>query len=528
MLWIALHFPNLALDSLVRGHGEQLLANMPLAITDGPAQRPTLFALNAAARDAGLRLGMPLAAARAVCDEQIGHLTALPRVIEKEQDALFRLSVWLAQFTPSVSLTDDGIVLEVSSSLMLFGGIGQIVNEIRRGVREQGFQGLVGVAPAPLAATLLARATQYHPGTRMCREPTELARRLAEIPLALFGWSHAVVQTLATLGLTRLQDLQALPRRGLTQRFGKSVMDDLDRALGLKGDPREFIKLPERFAVSEEFMFDVHDSAGLLPVAARMFAEMEGFLRARGAATTSIVVQLQHGRHAKTTITLGTREPARQASHWLALLREKFGNTSLTAAVVEMAVAADTILPYLPPSASLSSLLDNKSGSRREGATTLLDRIAIRLGDAAVKRIAVNDDHRPEYACSTTQVHTNNQDNKAKQHTRGVRGASGLRGAGDIRSQRDMQPTSAQKPKPATRPAWLLREPRALTTMNETPQYHGSLKILAGPERIETGWWDGKPVARDYFVAENPQHEVCWIYRDYRAGQKWYLHGLFA
>jgi protein ImuB len=52
-----------------------------------------------------------------------------------------------------------------------------------------------------------------------------------------------------------------------------------------------------------------------------------------------------------------------------------------------------------------------------------------------------------------------------------------------------------------------------------------------GPERIESGWWDGRDIKRDYFVARTPLGETVWIYRDHRYGAddgEWFLHGLFA
>ena len=52
-----------------------------------------------------------------------------------------------------------------------------------------------------------------------------------------------------------------------------------------------------------------------------------------------------------------------------------------------------------------------------------------------------------------------------------------------------------------------------------------------GPERIESGWWDGADVRRDYFVADTPDGATAWIYRDHRYGVddgEWFLHGLFA
>jgi hypothetical protein len=36
---------------------------------------------------------------------------------------------------------------------------------------------------------------------------------------------------------------------------------------------------------------------------------------------------------------------------------------------------------------------------------------------------------------------------------------------------------------------------------------------LCGPERIETGWWDGDPVARDYFIAVDAEGALLWVFR---------------
>lgn len=513
MFWIALHFPQLAIDCVSRGHGETLLSSLPLVIHAGPAQRPTLYALNSAAREAGLKPGMALAAARGVC----GTLTALPRTLDKEESALRRLAIQLAQFTPSVTVdqASHGIVLEVSTTMTLFGGITQLIGEVRRTVRTQGFQALVGIAPTPMAAQLLARLTQYQPSTRMCRDVSQLSERLADVPLALFNWPHETINTLATLGLTRIKDLYQLPRHGLQQRFGDTVLNDLDRARGLAGDPRQYIVLPENFTSEREFLFEIHEIERLMPFAEAMFVEMEGFLRARGAATQTAVVTLKHGRNATTQITLGAREPARHASHWLRLLREKFARADLAATVVEMSIQADQFCPYL---AETNNLLRNSLANKQESVSNLMDRLAARLGEKAVYQVEVNNDHRPEFAW------------RKRIDTNPVAAASGQirqRQSRHYSSAATSSATAARRATVGRRPSWILREPRALVG-SDVPQYHGPLTLLTGPERIETGWWDGKPVARDYFVAQNPQQEVCWIYRDYRFGRQWYLHGLFA
>jgi protein ImuB len=46
-------------------------------------------------------------------------------------------------------------------------------------------------------------------------------------------------------------------------------------------------------------------------------------------------------------------------------------------------------------------------------------------------------------------------------------------------------------------------------------------------ERIESGWWDGRDVRRDYCVVVGSAGEKLWFYRDC-VTQEWYLHGIFG
>ena len=78
------------------------------------------------------------------------------------------------------------------------------------------------------------------------------------------------------------------------------------------------------------------------------------------------------------------------------------------------------------------------------------------------------------------------------------------------------------------RPLWLLHRPRPLAEIGERPHHEGPLELLAGPERIESGWWDGDDAARDYFVARACNESLVWIFRDRRGEGGWYLHGVFA
>ena len=80
----------------------------------------------------------------------------------------------------------------------------------------------------------------------------------------------------------------------------------------------------------------------------------------------------------------------------------------------------------------------------------------------------------------------------------------------------------------ADRPLWLLPEPIALSLQGRQPWLDGPLDLGAGCERIETGWWDGLEVARDYYVATTETGERLWVYRDMYGDRGWYLQGVFG
>ena len=84
---------------------------------------------------------------------------------------------------------------------------------------------------------------------------------------------------------------------------------------------------------------------------------------------------------------------------------------------------------------------------------------------------------------------------------------------------------------PATpRPLWLLALPEPLAERDGRPRHRGELRLESGPERIESGWWEGPEVQRDYYVARTPRGARLWIYRE-RAGaaaRHWFLHGVFG
>lgn len=489
MLWVALELPSLPLQIAERAG----VCASPLVISQGPPQRPRVACANEAARQAGIREGQAVAAAKAL----VGALRVLPRDAKAERDSLEGLAAWAGQFTPIVSIDGEGIALEVEACLRLFDGHARLTVAIKRGVRELGLHATLGVAPTPLAARLFARAEARGLPVRSCVALASLRERLADLPLFLLDWPEKTLARLADLGVLRLRDMFDLPAEGVARRFGPGIVASLDRLVGRAADPREAYAPPPRFRSRLELPAEAEGVEALLFPLRRLLSEFEGAMRARGAGVQHLGLVLEHGRKARTRVALDFASPEREADFILAIAREKLGRLTLCAPTLALDLRAEALLPYVPREATWLP------GAREQvlDRERLLERLAARLGGDRVFGIAIADDHRPE------KDWKKNGDRPRFRHG----GKGGL------------SPILA-----GPRPTWLLHCPQRLLTQEGNPSCQGALVLLAGPERIEAGWWDGADVSRDYYVAANPRGETFWIYREHRGAQAWYIHGVFA
>jgi protein ImuB len=477
--WISLYLPNLPLEALTRS----LATPEPQAV----AELHRVVACDGKARARGVRPGIAASAARALADD----LVVRPRDPAEETEALLGLAGWAAQFTPSVALElPDALVLEVSGSLKLFGGLDRIRASLREGCARMGFTALVACAPTVRGAAWLARA-----GVERCVErPDALEPALAALPLRIAVREADTLQALHAIGVRTVGELAALPRDGLARRFGQRLLDDLDRAHGRLADPRAFYVPPAQFHARLELPAEVTQAESLLFAARRLFVQLEGFLAARAGGVRRLDLRLFHREATATVVPIGLVAPSRDANHFTLLVRERLGTVTLTEPVRALALAAEGIVPL---TGEPLALFAGESG-RPEDWQRLIERLRARLGSSAVHGVAVAEEHRPECASQVREPAL------AQEKVKREAGKIGLR------------------------PFWLLAAPRPIEEIGAVPHCGGPLKLLAGPERIESGWWDGGEVARDYFVAQTADRALVWIFRARGTGGGWFLHGLFA
>lgn len=390
------------------------------------------------------------------------------------------LACWAGRFTPRASLADGALLLEIGGCLRLFGGLDILREQVTQGLAEQDIAARIAVAATPQAALWLAEGG---------------GNDLDALTITDLTWPSGVTEKLTRFGLRRLGELRRLTFSALARRIGKPAATLIARAYGEAPDPRLDFIFPLRFDESIELPAAVENAPALLFAARRLTTALAGWLNVRQGALRECRLDLVH-RQGATPLPLRFAEATRDGGRFERVLRERLERLQLTAPVERLRLVVDSVDSL--PGAS-GGLFDE--GGTRESMAALVERLRARLGEERVFGIAPMAEHRPE--CATRQAPVGNS-----------------------------VPAAATPP----RPFWLLAQPESLAEIAGRPHRRGPLRLLAGPERIESGWWqEGEmsdegvgDVRRDYFIALTQDQRWAWVFRELKAPGGWYLHGWFA
>ncbi|SDR62995.1 protein ImuB [Paraburkholderia tuberum] len=456
-------------------------------------EKERVIAADASARAAGVCIGM----------RRGGVLTLAPATQMQERDgaaevnAVREVATGLLNLSPQVVIAEESTVLvDVSASLRLFGGIRSLRRMARRVAEAIGVTATISVAPTGQAAWLLAR---YRGGASLSHD--SLGRALASLPVSLPAPARRHLDWLTGIGCETVGQLMRLPRAGLKKRCGTALLDLLDRASGDAPEVYEWFETPPTFQARLELPDRIEHAEACLFAARRLVVQLTGWLSQKQLAVTRIVLLLEHerGRDAiePTAIEVSLAEPTWREDHLVRLLKERLTRVELAAAVIALQLVVQEVREA---EAASDSLFPDPGGTASDHAR-LLELLVARLGAENVLRPAPVADHRPEVAARWVSV-----TDKTKYVA------------------------------PATdtpRPTWLLDAPIKLLMRGERPFYGSPLRTVSSGERVEAGWFQGEPVTRDYFVAEADDHICYWIFRE-RIGAvdddepRWYLHGFFG
>ncbi|HLY05021.1 MAG TPA: DNA polymerase Y family protein [Rhizomicrobium sp.] len=511
---LALWFPRLATDRLKRcTRGPYSLRASPdaaplvIAARLGNALRIT--ACDAKASHLGLRVGMPLADARAM----------LPRLDVMQEDAaadrrlLESIAEWSLHYTPLAALDcPDGLLLDVTGATHLFGGERALLDRACTSLKRQGFAVQGAVAGSAAAARALARCRD-----RAIVPPGEEARAMTPLPVEALALDPAVTHAFRHAGLKTIGQVATRKRSELTARFGAGMVYALDIALGFSEKPIS-PRLPLPDYMAERIFAEPLTAQDAIVETLRGLAQALGTLlseRGEGARRLEAVFFRADGKVRR--IAVETAAPTRDAEVIARLFRERLD------------ALADPLDPgfgfdLIRLSTDRAERCDAKTGAadahEEKEIAFLVDRLAARFGSHRVLVFRPNDTHIPEAAAVAVPAQSAGESKPAWKAIR-------------------------DKDEAPRRPLRLFAKPEPIHAIAEVPEappvrfrwrrvWH-EVVLAEGPERIAMEWWrDQEPRAtRDYFRVEDAGGRRFWLYRDglyntETAQSHWFMHGLFA
>ena len=406
---------------------------------------------------------------------------------------------WRAlRFTPRVAALEEAVLLEASASERLWGGRKRLLRQLL----------VTGEAltPAPWAAgrtSLVALAL-----LRLKQQGEAVPEHVPDdLPLATLSAARESLPTLERIGCRSWGELRALPRGGVSRRFGAALLHALDAAYGDEPETYPWLTLPDEFDLKHELMALATSAPELMWTAQRLLSQLQLWLQARNRGVLALELEWTldlkrlNGKPLPPTekLEVRTAQPTQDMTHLRRLVSEHLSRTALAAPANHLRLRSIETVPW---GGHTTSLLpeDIKKG---EPLHQFIERLSVRLGEDCVQVPQMHEDHRPERMQAWVAA-------RATPHP---------------------SPLPAGE-RESLYPTWLLPRPIELEVRRNQPHYQGPLQRTARLYRVETGWWEeGGPALRDYFIARSPQAGLVWIFRERpaRGGQaRWFLQGVYA
>ncbi len=532
-----------------------------------------VVACSQAAYRAGVRPGMPIAEATALLPVMAnGSGTSQPSAGEEkpaipnsylarhqsmlDREVLRGLASDCEQFSPHVgfepsewreALSTHGspasIYLDITNLGEHFGGDIELARCVARFLEHRGYRVRIGVADTLGAAWAAAHfgstwATPLGPCHAPDAEPNRwsrssywviessmLAAALRPLPIEALRLDAAMVSSLHKLGVFQIHQLTALPRAGLAARYGRPLLDRWDQAFGKCPELLELHRPAPVFQTRHDLEHPTRRMATIRVILERLVHELCTALTRAGqgvleleccfacerpsayAARRSVTTENAMRRFRVTLV-----RPTASVDHLAELLWMQVERLALPGAVESMALRA-AVTRRLDTHQQPLAFEGNRPSTQK--LARLVDRIGSRLGKDGIVRPCLRADRQPE---------------RAYEYVPAVARQAGCRRGRTRKNSRDHFVV------PAPRPLFL-RSPPALVSVEAVPadgppgQFHfaGACYHVVrhwGPERIETGWWRGGSIRRDYFRVETDAGDHFWLFRQLGNGQ-WFLHGTF-
>ena len=465
--------------------------------------------------------------------------------IECVRDNFFRTGTTVTDQQP------QSLLLDITRTVPLFGSEQQFARQVIFDFQRWGYHVRLAIAATPGTAWALAHFSlpQQPPGTgswftsftgdqNTCRNDDSQAwilpsqhtsDGLGELPPAALRLPLKTLQRLQQAGIQQIATLYQLPRAGLLSRLGETLIKRLDQALGQREEFIDIYRPPTAFVVNQWLEHPTNSQQRIQWLLADLLKSLTQSLLHHQQGILQLECHLQCVSKKQLQTTIDLFQASTDPEHLSSLLKMQWSHKFLSSPIQEIKLIAVRTAPLESYQQSLLNHLETKSSlsasdlpaplqqtsSRR--LAHLIDRLSRRLGADRVVQAHLQADSQPERAYyNTSWITHRTQQKKPSAASRST----------------DHSPITT-----VTRPLQLLTPAPRLTvtavasngppTRFQYRQHSYHVEQTWGPERIETGWWRGPVVRRDYYRVQTTTGHRFWLFRELQQNN-WYLHGHFS
>jgi len=365
-MFTCLLVPDFPVQAVLRCEAEDIrekLHRSPVAVLDGPANLPKVFALNDPARKLGITSGMTK-----LHVETCGGVLLRTRSTELEDSAQAALLECASRFSPRVESTGPGtIILDLVGTQRLFGSPEKATCKMSVSARKAGLHVRVGIAANPDAAMYVASGFN---GITIVPAGEE-AKTLAPLAVGLLPATPEVFEILEGWGIHTFQDLAALPTVALVERLGQSGLHLQKLAQGRTNRPLQPVEPLPEFVESYEFEDAVETLESLAFVLNRVLHEICDRLNEQSLCTNELrltldleVRQIRNGKDGEQYKREWKLPVATQNKEMLlTLLRLDLERQTFAAPIKRLTIEAVPVKPriaqghlFAPPSPEMEKL----------------------------------------------------------------------------------------------------------------------------------------------------------------------------
>lgn len=353
------------------------LAGRAVIIGESRSGAATVLAASEAALRLGLRVGMPVRQAQALCP-QAQLLIWDPAYYEQGFAQLLEHAL---NYVPAVEPAGLGAFYADIRGLCTLYGHWEGLRQALLAPLPRRLRPAVGLGPNKFVAQVAALGSAA--GVPSILTADDLPQALRAVSIAMLPISEALYARLTQLGLTTLGELAQLPARAVLTQLGTEGRFAWELAWGR--DPRPFVPrtatVPWQASVAlpDPSRERSHFFACLEELAQRLFAAPEH--RGRSIRQLLILAELETRERWERTLTL--QEPAFTATSLMSALRARLGQLLLPAALVQVSL---TVTRPGPPAGRPLSLFAWQ-GERLSALRESVARLKSRFGQSPLYRI---------------------------------------------------------------------------------------------------------------------------------------------